>query len=327
MRIYKFDTIKAIAMVNVILVHAYVSTIPGSKLFKNMFVSGVLGASMFLFAFISGYMIRPGRWNWNRLIRLTIVAVVANFMINYIDMRSGYEPSHGYQCVADSLWYLCVLIACKLLLPLFPRPVVSLCVALLISWTSFLLPESFRFNPMHRFLGFVPFFALGYFVGNDISAARIREWLINDSKERPIYLHFLILAVIVFVFIRVTPVSPYIGAAINNGGPFVHASWRTGVLRIFTHMWFLMMITLWIKAIPNREMAITKFGGRTLAVYLLHMAPIFLCAGFVKTHPHVMEWRYAIMTLSVFCCMLFFHPKISDFFSALINGHNPAHSK
>ena len=320
MRIYKFDTIKAIAMVNVILLHAYVSTIPGPALFKSMFSSGVLGASMFLFSFISGYMIRPGRWNWSRLFRLLVVAVIANFAINYVEMRSGYEPSHGYRCVADSLWYICVLIACKVLLPFFTRPAMALCVALLISWTAFLLPDSLNFNPMHRFLGFVPFFALGYFVGNDKSASRIRDWLIDDSRNMHIYKICLILATIAFILIRITPISPYVGMMINNGGYFVDAPWRRVPLRIVAHLWFCLYVILWLKAIPNRVLPITKYGMRTLGVYLLHMLPIFLCAGFIKTHQSLCPWRYVIMTCSVLVAMLFFHRWIGDFFSISING-------
>ena len=326
MRIYKFDTIKAIAMVNVILVHAYVLAIPGSELFQNMFVSGVLGASMFLFSFISGYMIRPGRWNWNRLVRLSLVAVAANFLINYFEMRSGYDPSHGYRCVAVSLWYIFVLIAWKILLPLFLRPAWSLCVALLISWTSFLLPAGLRFNPMCRFLGFAPFFALGFYIGNDKTAIRIREWLANDSKNRHIYLRFLILATLAIVLLRITPVSPYVGMSIKNHRSFIDASWKIGVLRMVAHLWFCIYVLLWIKAIPNQEMFITKYGKRTLAVYLLHMVPIFLFAGFIKYHPALLGWRYAIMTLAVLVVMLFFHPRVSDFFSYMVNGQCPKDS-
>lgn len=310
-------------MVNVILVHAYVCVIPGSKLFQDMFVSGVLGASMFLFSFISGYMIRPGGWNWNRLVRLFLVAVAANFLINYFDKRSGFDPSRGYRCVAVTLWYIFVLIACKILLPLFRRPVCSLCVALVISWSSFLLPTGFGFNPMCRFLGFVPFFALGYYIGNDKTAIKIREWLANDSKKRHIYLRFLILATLAFALLRITPISPYVGMSIGNARSFVNASWRVGALRIVAHLWFCIYVILWIKAMPNQEMAITKYGKRTLAVYLLHMLPIFLCAGFIKTHPRLLDWRYAIMTFAVFVVMLFFHPRISDFFSVLVNGQRP----
>lgn len=320
MRIYKFDTIKAIAMVNVILLHAYVSTIPGSALFKGIFVYGVLGASMFLFSVISGYMIRPGRWNWGKLFRLLLIAVIANFAINYVEMQSGYEPLHGYLCVATSLWYICVLIACKVLLPFFSRPAMALCVALLISWTTFLLPDSFRFNPMHRFLGFFPFFAFGYLIGNDKSASRIREWLTDDSRNMHIYQICLILATIAFIFIGITPISPYVDMIINNGGYFVNAPLRRVPLRIVSHLWFCLYVVLWIKSIPNREISITKYGKRTLAVYLLHMIPIFLCAGFIKTHPSLLPWRYAIMTFAVFVVMLFFHARVSDFFSVLISG-------
>lgn len=320
MRIYKFDTIKAIAMVNVILLHAYVSTIPGSALFKSMFLSGVLGASMFLFSVISGYMIRPGRWDWGKLFRLLLIAVIANFAIHYVMIRSGYEPSHGYRGVAFSLWYICVLIACKIVLPVFSRPAWALCVALMISWTSFLWPFVFSYNPIARFFGFVPFFALGYYIGNSATANRIREWLINDSKNMYIYRILLILATVAFVLIRLTPISHSIGLIINNGHAFVNAPLRMVPVRIVSHLWFCLYVALWIKSIPNREISITKYGKRTLAVYLLHMMPIFLCAGFIKTHPSLLPWRYAIMTFAVFVVMLFFHARVSDFFSVLVSG-------
>lgn len=324
MRVFKFDTIKAIAMASVVIVHVYAGIVfPKPVMFRQCFIAGILGASMFLFAFISGWVIRPGKWNWNRLGRLLCVAIAANFLVNFSEIASGFNPSHGFANVAHTLWYMAVLLACKVVLPIFRRPAVALCISVLISWTAFLLPDSLGFNPLDRFLGFVPFFALGYFVGNDKVATKIADWLTIDSRHILQYRVALVLATLVFVLARFTPLSPNIGAAIINARSFVGASWQMGVVRIVAHLWFVLWIVLWIKAVPNRETAIAEYGRRTLAVYLLHMIPIFLCAGFLKTHPRYWEWRYVIMTLSFFAAMLLFHHKVSNLFSRLLNGANP----
>ena len=324
MRVIKFDTLKAIAMASVVIVHVYAGiSFPKPGLFRQCFIAGVLGASMFLFAFISGWVIRPGRWNWNRLGRLLCIAVAANFLVNFSERASGFNPSHGYANVAHALWYMAVLLACKIILPVFRRPAVALCLSVLISWTSFLLPDSLGFNPLDRFLGFIPFFSLGYFVGNDKAATRIADWLTKDSRHMIQYRVALVLATLAFVLVKFTPLSSWIGAAIINARAFVGASWKMGVFRIAAHLWFGLWIVLWFKAVPNHETVVAKYGKRTLAVYLLHMIPIFLCAGFLKTHPRYWGWRYPIMTLSFFASMLLFHHKVSDLFSRLLNGVNP----
>ena len=265
MRIFKFDTLKAIAMASVVLVHVYAGdSFPKPAIFRQCVNAGVLGASMFLFAFISGWVIRPGRWNWNRLSRLLCVAVAANFLVNFSEMASGLNPSRGYANVAHAFWYMAALLACKIVLPIFRRPAMALCVAVLISWTSFLLPDCFRINPLDRFLGFVPFFSLGYFMGNDMAATRIADWLTIDSRHMIQYRVALVLVTLAFVLGRFTPLSPSIGAAINNAHGFIGASWQMGIVRIVAHLWFVLWIVLWIKAVPNRETVIAEYGKRTL---------------------------------------------------------------
>ena len=80
-RIYKFDTLKAMAMMVVVVFHAYYMGLPESLL-SRVLVINVLGVSMFLFSFISGWMIRPGKWN---NVIASIFAIFINRKFNIIN--------------------------------------------------------------------------------------------------------------------------------------------------------------------------------------------------------------------------------------------------
>ena len=322
-RIYKFDTLKAIAMVGVVLLHAYCLLSPGPIYLRKPFAMFSIGVFMFLFSIMSGWVIKPSKWNWRTIIRLLLLAFVVNLLINHCEIVFVGSPNRTYISCAVAMWYVCVLLSCKLIFPLFKNQLLLLVLSLLLSWTSFLLPSCFNFNPLHRFIGFVPFFAFGYLIGNDNRLARLRDFILSDSHTRTCRI-LLVGFMVLMIATQLTPWYQYFWEYIRNCSSFIDKSPFVGGGRVLSHLFFLLLCVLWFKSIPSRELVITKYGKRTLAVYLLHMIPLFACAGFVKATPRLWHWywHYPIMTIGVAISFLAFSQCVYRLFLTMVAGSN-----
>ena len=317
LRLHKLDSLKFLAMVCVLAAHIMMMT-PGRVILRPYCVIVVLGPAMFLFSVISGWCIKPGRQNFARNLRFLGVVVAFNLLLNIIDHYVGGNTRRSLLSVANTYWYFYVLLACRFVLPFFKRPLMALFVACLFSWLSFLYPVGMCVNPIGRFVGFVPFVALGYFIGNDLSAVRIKQYLLNDDHWR-IYLLISFFVVVVSLCLVVLGVSSEVDRSIRNVNFMncsIYESWR----RVLSHVVCMFWCLLWFKSIPRRELPFSKLGRRTIGVYFLHMIPLFVGYGLMGRFEILKSpgFVFLIVGIESGIIALMFHTKVHSYFNMVL---------
>lgn len=319
-RIYKLDNLKFIAMTGVLVSHALAAT-PWWSVLRPFTVVDILGPSMFVFSFISGWLIRRERVSYLKELRFLVLVLFFNFIVNIFDIYISCNEHRAILSAARTYWYFYVLILCRIGFPIIGRPGWVLAFACAVSWLSFAYPTWCNTNPIARFIGFVPFVAAGYFVAHSPTANGIKSFLIDDKGCRK----YQIACCLLLIGAIGVSVSQYAGVAtdtIANNHAFIACSWRRAVLRVMCHVVLLLWVFCWFKAVPNRELIFTRFGRRTLAVYLLHMLPLFVCMGLIK--------RYEMSGLSIVLLIVcgagvmasLFNSSVSNVFSRILKGRS-----
>lgn len=187
-RNYRFDTAKFFLIWMVILVHAFWSywDFPANSS-HAWFRALLLAYAMPLFSFISGYYIPTDMIKWNRAIELFSICVVFNVAGVILGRFIGI--SRTFWSVVPVMWYLWVYCACLVVVPMLMKrnKEVGLFCAFLISWAVCLIPSMrLEWQLIGRFCGFVPFFALGAYVGNSFKATPVRNMLNGAKSSHPL---------------------------------------------------------------------------------------------------------------------------------------------
>lgn len=128
-----------------------------------------------------------------------------------------------------------------------------------------MIANKFQIN---RLFGFYPFYLLGIMLNN-------KDLLVTKKR----ILWQFILGSSMALYISVCYIIK--GFAYKSGFYLAPSSSLMTVVQFLISYTFIMTICVsLIKSIPNTENVISKYGGRTLNVYLLHMMVVFpLCYG------------------------------------------------
>ncbi len=286
-RLYYYDNAKFILIFLVVLAHAFSpfkST--GESGFAFMYLWRIINTlHMPCLIFISGFFakkyIRPdGTINVQRpftyimyyLFAQTTVAAFEIFVLkNNITLSLLYPRS--------SLWFLVCLIWWYCFLPLVDKikPEIMFPVAVLL---GLLLGYDPKFNgvmSLSRVVAHFPFFLAGYYIQPQTLAN------IYSKKAKLISIPVLIAALlsllgIMFLF---TPYGDKFQFSINNfigcNSPYTDIFKKTDANPL---LWFLPRVWFYLCAaalgfaflawVPRKKYFFTKFGARTLAVYILH---------------------------------------------------------
>ncbi len=227
-------------------------------------------------------------------VQLLLTWVLWEFI--WVGIRAAVEqtgPGHSFLISpAWTLWFLVTLATLRILLPYLARLRHPMVVSLVLALVGGLLPASGTEFSASRTLAFLPFFMAGWL-------ARDRGWLAGDWFMRPARSLRLaaagLLAAVALVFVAVphlrtvwridtwltwrddygwlfsnAPIGawqPTAGWAVALGGAAV-----TVVLLALAGSMTLALLIL----VPRRESIATRWGTRTLYVYLLHGPVVYL---------------------------------------------------
>lgn len=168
------------------------------------------------------------------------------------------------------MWFLLSVISMKIMLPYIVKLkyplVISVIVAIAVGYDPS-IGQAFSFS---RTLIFLPFFILGYYY---------KPEHILRIKKMPKTLFVLGFVLSVFIL---TLLPPFDLSFLYNDAPYEKmgaVTWYAGLYRLAFLVWASSLIICFLALIPDRKIWYSKFGARTLQVYLLHGFIIGLIAG------------------------------------------------
>lgn len=200
-----------------------------------------------------------------------------------------------------AMWYLWALFVYYLITPWMLKKInlISLLVAsFIIALLAGIAPFINSILQLSRIICFYPFFLLGVTLKeryeNNIYA-------FTEKKETA-----LIMFICILIYITAQTFKPGIVFATGfTGGYGLHLGGLA--IRLFTQVMCVVMSLSMILLMPNKQYWFTKYGSRTMNVYLLHMLIIFpVCWHYCTPIMHTW-YGYIIMILVVpmTCCLLF----------------------
>lgn len=219
------------------------------------------------FIFLAGYFAKPSGTNgyFMKLVKKLLLPYVifqAIYTIYYFGigkqdwLNAPYEPHW-------SLWFLVSLLSWHVLLYYFKRLpkhvafMITIQLGLLVGYID-VIGHNFSLS---RTFVFFPFFLLGYWFGPEQIS-----WL-KQTKIKAISLGVLAAAAVAVALSPEFSISWLLGSKsyLQMGAP----EWG-GFFRLAVYIVSLLMVFSVLAWLPNREFNWTKYGSKTLYVYLLH---------------------------------------------------------
>lgn len=312
-RVYKFDIIKVLLMVLVVMAHTLKNSY--GSLYHETLRYFLLFYTMPMFTFISGYFSKPNRKIlpilMDYLFPFLLFSTIYHFYAPFV--KSTPVPSWAYP--GFSMWYLWVLVLYKLLLPYLIRIPFILPISFLLSWAAGFSKNIGDPFVLSRFICFMPFFLTGYFVscGKSSVCSYFRNCILR--KESSFYGLLLLfgITILCLMLIQHKPGFTY-GTGFNHcygSAPI------TGLLKRIV-LQFLILLSFYgmILCVPNEDLWIAKFGRKTMNCYLLH-GFIVLFFAYRVFPPLGSSWELDILMIFVptLICLLFF----TDFVDKIMN--------
>ena len=204
-------------------------------------------------------------------------ALVKNKIFNYILLFFVFQIiytliNHGNFSLYQSqmgLWYLQVLIIYQLIMPIVTRikPKYAIAFSIIFCLLVGFDKSAGHIASLSRALVFFPFYLIGYYLNGE---------KINNFKDSIIIkviscLIFLLVAILLYEFINKMPFL----TNLISGKASYYAMGLSDIYGLLSRsLWFvvcLLMCLSLIIIIPKRKFLISKFGSRTLQVFLLHL--------------------------------------------------------
>lgn len=285
-RLYFYDNAKFILIFLVVLGHAispFKSGGPGHEFFYFLWRT-INALHMPCLIFISGFFakkyIRPdGSINVQRPFTYIIYYLVAQFAVGAFEVYvQGDVISKSVLTPRSSLWFLMCLIWWYLFLPIIDKfdPRKMMVIAILAGLIFGYDAKISNFVAMSRMITHFPFFLFGYYITGE------HMQVLFTKKAKLISIPVIILSVGFLVFLNLISADSDTLKYIINRFVVCDKSYfeifkGTDVNPVF---WFMPRIVFYITAaalcfsllawVPGKKTFFTKFGARTMAVYILH---------------------------------------------------------
>lgn len=312
----KWDNIKVVMMIGIVLEHAIIIYDYPRNL--ELLWGGFIAFLMPLFTLISGYWHKPK--NIGTLVKTYIKPMLLFSAINFFVGYFFYPKYHsGIHLIGYAMWYLWALFIFSLISPLLLnslkiRTIVIFNFLLIVAFC--MLPSFGIFDTLirelqiNRLIGFYPFFLLGIMLNK-------YEENIRFYCKKPLLVWILIMSYTIYVFLCYAKH----GFAYSSGFYLINgASWDMIVKWIINYILIAVATISLVLLLPNKHYPITKYGARTLSVYVLHMLLVFPISWGIFYHisPTVdMMILNAVITCSV--SLFLFHAEVNSVVLKFIN--------
>ncbi len=285
-RLYFYDNAKFILIFLVVLAHAispFKSGGPGHEMFHFLW-RAINTLHMPCLIFISGffaksYIGKDGTIKVQRLFTYIVYYVASQLAVGAFEVFVlDYDIAKSMLSPRSSLWFLVCLIWWYILLPIVDKvaPRYMLPIAFAVGLLCGYDEKISNFMAISRVIVHFPFFLSGYYV----SSGKMNELMTKKAKlwSLPVLvLSICSLVGIMFLFSDNGPLDFSINSFITCDKSYFKIFEDTGInpiLWALPRVWFYLCafglgfaFLVWV---PKGKNIFTKFGARTMAVYILH---------------------------------------------------------
>ena len=315
-RVCLWDNLKFFAILCIVLLHSIMPyAMDGMPLIKYV-LPFINWYPMTIFAIISGYWYKER--SFKELLLLFLWPCLLFSVINNILGCCSHFPNYFTRFLFKpgyAMWYLMALFLFSMVTKWVKRWMGIkgyLVLAILIAVTIGLIPIHNRYFDIQRTSSLFPCFAYGVFL-KECAEQKLLTW-----KDRGVVrvLCAIIFILCVFINISIIHIKPSMHIAMTTyyglNLKIALAKWMMIILRVIA-------CTCLIIVFPDKEYWFTKYGSRTMNVYLLHAIPIFTISwGCLYNYRY--EW-FGLLSLFVFVpllCTLFFSTPVDQFMKKIL---------
>lgn len=304
-RVYLWDNIKVFLMLLVVCTHSV--CIYQNEGWIEYYWVFIMTYTMPLFMLVSGFWFK--KKEIKKIIIRFLWPCLLFSVVNFAWGSLFYEPYKNatpktFLCFGYAMWYLWALFLYYLFTPLLVKYLrlkvlffLSVIGALLIGFVPF-VGVTFQLS---RVICFYPFFALGMlFKEHEESLKKIPRG----------YKWFLCLLVLSLFYMIADYICPGVVYKTGFTGGF-GLSLKGLILRAFTYLMCIAMCFCVIYAMPDRKFWFSKYGNRTMNVYLLHMIIVFPCTWYIGALIKDTWYGHVFLIVCVpLLCMVLFSEKV-----------------
>ena len=319
-RVLYWDNLKLVAILCIVWFHS-TTTIDGMPYLK--YVHPILNYySMTLFAIISGYWYKDKSFKEMALLYLwpcILFSIINNILGSNSYFPNDYPNSDYWTAFrfkpGPAMWYLLALFIYAIATKCLRKYIGCTCYlffAFIIAVTIGFLPIPNRIFDIQRISCLFPVYVFGLWIkenaDNQLKTIRTR------GKTRVLCAIILLLCILYSVFIihYNSRLFGYFPSYYGLNMKAALAKWIMMTVRVVACMCLIVLM-------PNKEFRFTKYGSRTMNVYLLHDTIIFLTSwGILYNYRH--EW-YGIMSCILFVpllCTLLFSAPVDKFMKRIL---------
>lgn len=303
-RINKYDNLKGLAIILIVLGHLLLSL-------QNNTIVGTLKDFIWIFHlpifyFVAGYFSKIGPdepiKSFKRiLIPYFIFCIVYTlFKIFILNEKTGVLFLNPTWC----LWFLISLFTMKLMLPILDKLKYPLIISFILALLVGFLNIDGEILGITRTFTYLPIFLIGFYY-NDYKHT-IRQKIGNNTKfnnivnNKKIWIILLIISLII-CFIAAYKIPTNI---IQLKYPYKSERLIKTILTGIIIVLGIIITLLFNKVMTNNETFLTMIGKNSMAIYLLHVYFVALINKFIKSNPIFQEKPIIFIIFSIVTTMV-----------------------
>lgn len=313
-RIYLWDNLKVLLMLLVVMTHSVnIYQIEGYDWIQYLWVF-IMTFTMPLFMIISGFWYKPRSISYSlqhflypcllfSAVNLCGGAICGAYPDGVILTKSGW-----------AMWYIWALFLYNMITPLLQKRLGHTKILILSLLAAVVCGFRFLDNNIldaQRVVNFYPYFLIGMCLRKQ----EMRIYALNKGNK---FIWSLIFSTIIFAYLIICYYKN--GFCYGTGFMQIHGFSIFGfVCKWLNFMLCLLLSVSVMMIIPNRKLWFSKFGSRTMNVYMLHMSIIFpLCWALMR--PIMNEWYgYLLYAFAVpLVCSFLFSEKVDSFMKPVL---------
>lgn len=302
-RIFLWDNLKVVLMLMVVLTHCIVPY--QSERWVGYYWIFIMTFTMPLFTIISGFWYKKRAFGKNvkQLLYPCILFSIINFTVGY----KYYQTIYGeikFLNLGYAMWYLWALFIYYCITPYLLKRVnvkVLIVLSIVLAMIVGVIPFVGGKLQLSRVICFYPFFLIGIFLREKFSD------LCYSEKQHKVGWTVMILSVVIYIILQ----SYKPGIVFHTGFTTGYSlSLLGGLSRLFTYMICIAMSIAMIVIMPNKELWFSKYGTRTMNVYLLHMCIVFPLCWYISEpfRNDLSAYILSLLIVPLLCCLLFSKP-------------------
>lgn len=315
-RDYRLDNIRGMMILGIVFEHSLL--IYGYPRSHEIVWSICISWLMPMFTMISGYLfkVRSIKEMCKRYLYPMILFSTVNFLIGYF-----FYPAYrsGIHWIGYAMWYLWALLIMTIITPPILKKlnykIVLLFIAVAMIYQVLPFPPIANYVSktlqINRIVGFYPFFLIGILLRRDIVK-------IENMVSRMIYT--LVLLSILSMYAVACWLVP--GLAYKSGFYLAFSSGlETTILTAGSYVVIVLICLLLLLSVSRKQKWYSKYGTRTMNVYVLHMIVVFpICYGIFAHLAPSLPFRVLNSLLAVVICLMFFSNPVNKVMQALLSN-------